>query len=357
MNLYSVSVLSGLLLSGALAVCAAEASSQSALKALPADKLAQASLAAGMSAPKLSKPKPYETEYPAYAGQGTDISSSYLSSWDSAEKPVTAEEAAQLGRYKILLVPGFLGNSASGDGQLVQVNLPGFKVDIGKMFSGQMKWMTDNGLQFEFVTIETEAAPMVNARTIASRVEASDRPVILIGHSKGGVDSLHALVKYPELAKKVAVFISVQSPFLGSPVADAVMASKSLNNLAKHILKSLGGTKASLVSLTTKYGVTYYERKKTDIARVLRTVKVVNFCSWKNEEPGRVDTVLEPLRDGMANVGLDNDGLVPVQSQILPGATYIKVEGWDHLGPVMDNSVLKLDQVRFLRAITSLALK
>ncbi|HOX23883.1 MAG TPA: hypothetical protein PLL10_10480, partial [Elusimicrobiales bacterium] len=64
----------------------------------------------------------------------------------------------------------------------------------------------------------------------------------------------------------------------------------------------------------------------------------------------------EPFRDGMAQAGLPNDGLVPVISQVLPGAEFVKVEGWDHLGPVMDNTILKRDQVRFLRAIVALVL-
>jgi len=41
---------------------------------------------------------------------------------------------------------------------------------------------------------------------------------------------------------------------------------------------------------------------------------------------------------------------------MLPGGSYVKVEGLDHLGPVMDNSVLKVDQVRFFRTMISLAL-
>ena len=40
-----------------------------------------------------------------------------------------------------------------------------------------------------------------NAFEIATKVEESSKPVILITHSKGGIDVLSAFVSFPEMTK------------------------------------------------------------------------------------------------------------------------------------------------------------
>ena len=57
-------------------------------------------------------------------------------------------------------------------------------------------------------------------------------------------------------------------------------------------------------------------------------------------------------RDYMLRRGMDNDGLVPVESAVLPGSDYIKLRGVDHMVPVMDvDAVLKFDRRRFTKTL------
>lgn len=52
----------------------------------------------------------------------------------------------------------------------------------------------------------------------------SGKRVMLLGHSKGGVDASAALSKYwPELKDKVAGLAFVQSPYGGTPVASDIL--------------------------------------------------------------------------------------------------------------------------------------
>jgi hypothetical protein len=82
--------------------------------------------------------------------------------------------------------------------------------------------------------------------------------VLLLGHSKGGVDSAAALSLYwPQLKDKVAGLVIAQSPYGGSPVAsdilregqlgDYVMLRKFMEILVSKVLKVL----TSIIAIIT----------------------------------------------------------------------------------------------------------
>ncbi|HOX22434.1 MAG TPA: hypothetical protein PLL10_03140, partial [Elusimicrobiales bacterium] len=164
--------------------------------------------------------KSLHADYPSYAGQGTDITAQYAKAWEQASSPADESELENLRRFKVLLVPGFLGNVSGNGTPLVHLNIPGMKVNT--MFADQQRWLAENGVETELVPVDTEASPAANAKVIAGAIRASQKRVILLARSKGGIDSLYALVRYPDLSGNVAAFISVETPYLGSPVADAV---------------------------------------------------------------------------------------------------------------------------------------
>jgi hypothetical protein len=146
--------------------------------------------------------------------------------------------------------------------------------------------------------------------------------------------------------------ITTQTPYFGSPIANAVLADPALRKFADRLLQALGGTLESLMSLETAQRAAYYREHAADIKELTAEVPYITFGSWKNDEPARIDTVLEPLRNAMLKTGLDNDGLVPVKSALLPGADHIAVEGLDHLVTVMgEGHILELDRGAFVRTL------
>jgi alpha-beta hydrolase superfamily lysophospholipase len=91
-----------------------------------------------------------------------------------------------------------------------------------------------------------------NAREIKEYIEeiywGARKRVLLLGHSKGGVDAAAALSLYwPQLKDKVAGLVLAQSPYGGSPVAsdilregqlgDYVMLRKLMEILVSKVLK------------------------------------------------------------------------------------------------------------------------
>jgi len=74
-----------------------------------------------------------------------------------------------------------------------------------------------------------------NAREIKEYIEelcwGSNKRVLLLGHSKGGIDVAAALSLYwPELKDKVAGLVLAQSPYGGSPIATDILREGQLGD-------------------------------------------------------------------------------------------------------------------------------
>jgi len=74
-----------------------------------------------------------------------------------------------------------------------------------------------------------------NAREIKEYIEelcwGSNKRVLLLGHSKGGIDAAAALSLYwPELKDKVAGLVLAQSPYGGSPIATDILREGQLGD-------------------------------------------------------------------------------------------------------------------------------
>ena len=78
------------------------------------------------------------------------------------------------------------------------------------------------------------------------------RRIVLIGHSKGGLDALAAVAKYKgELAPIVRGIVCLQSPIGGSPVAsDLVFGSSAVKMFIHAVYRIVGSDFESLRDLT-----------------------------------------------------------------------------------------------------------
>lgn len=83
--------------------------------------------------------------------------------------------------------------------------------------------------------IADQASVEKNARELKEYIEeiywGSNKRVMLLGHSKGGIDSAAALSLYwPDLKDKVAGLAFVQSPYGGSPIASDILRTGQLGD-------------------------------------------------------------------------------------------------------------------------------
>lgn len=112
--------------------------------------------------------------------------------------------------FVYLLIPGLFSNHS-----------PLYFVDTKKYFSKL-------GLTCHIARIHSEASVETNALELKNYIEelywGCGKRVLLLGHSKGGVDAAAAISKYwSDLKEKVAGLVVIQSPYGGSPIASDIL--------------------------------------------------------------------------------------------------------------------------------------
>ena len=243
-----------------------------------------------------------------------------------------AAHAEALRSFKVLLVPGYFADLD-----------PAY-------FADQLGWLAAIGVEREKVAVKSREGVVTNAPIVAAAIRNSAKRVILITHSKGSVDALEALRAEPSLRTKVAGWLSLQGAFLGSPIADMLLDPSRLDPLlATAILQLLGGTKQAAQGLTTQASLAYYSSHTAEINKVIQDVPMVAFASAVDTSAGDQTQFAIPLQI-MAGDGVRSDGLVPINSQILPGMNFVRVSGVDHIAPVMP-ALQPLDRVRMAKAL------
>jgi hypothetical protein len=269
----------------------------------------------------------------ARAAEAADLTRTYLNAYDD-KCAFGAAHAEALRRYQVLLVPGYLSDLNPAH------------------FADHMQWLASLGVAYQKVAIRSGHSAEINGTVIANAIRASTKPVILITHSKGAIDTLDALLSAPPLRSKVAGWIALQGPFFGSPVADKLLDGSLLNPIfATVILGFFGGTRESAQSLTTSASRAYYRAREAAIAQLLRDVPAVAFTSIIESAPGTAaNTALYIPHDLLARDGIRSDGLVPLDSAVLPGMDVVRVAGVDHIAPVT-SAQQPFDRVRMTQAL------
>jgi len=225
----------------------------------------------------------------------------------------------------------------------------------------QIETLRRAGIAVEIAATDSEESVAVNGPIILRQIAASDRPLCIISHSKGGLDALDALIRAdPETLEKVRCWVALQSPFAGSPTADLAQGNWLVRNAASELLPALGGSAQSLVDLTVAERRRYLGRHAAQIDRLLGRIQVLCYA-------GRVEDVA--LESFLAGIGariidwasarrLPSDGLVPVESAILPDSHYIVARGVDHAIVVTDRNPLAppFDRLLLIKLLLSLVL-
>ncbi|KAF3656386.1 putative sugar transport protein 14-like [Capsicum annuum] len=145
--------------------------------------------------------------------------------------------------------------------------VPGFFSNHGPLyFVSTKKFFSKMGLTCHIAKIHSEASVEQNAWELKQYIEelhwGSGKHVMLLGHSKGGVDAAAALSKYcHDLKDKVAGLAFLQSPYGGTPVAsdilrDGQIADKETRRIMEFLIcKLIKGDIRALEDLT-------YEKRK-----------------------------------------------------------------------------------------------
>ncbi|MBA0583185.1 hypothetical protein Gorai_014054 [Gossypium raimondii] len=182
---------------------------------------------------------------------------------------------------------------------MVYLLVPGLFSNHGPLYFVSTKTSFSKlGLTCHIAKIHSEASVEKNAKEIKDYIEeiywGSQKRVLLLGHSKGGVDAAAALsIYWSDLKDKVAGLAIAQSPYGGSPIASDILREGQLGdyvNIRKLmeilICKVIKGDMQALEDLT-------YKRRKEFLKKhhLPRELPVVSF----HTEAGITPAVLATL--------------------------------------------------------------
>jgi hypothetical protein len=255
--------------------------------------------------------------------------------------------ANRLRASHILFVPAVLSGIA----------LKASRLRLVEYLTHQVRQLRDEGFDASIADIDTGTTVARNGERLAQIIATRHQPTWIVTHSKGGLDTLQALVAHPETRRYVDGWIAFQAPFYGSPIADVASGTTQARRVSGAALKLLGADLEAIGDLATTRRGRYMDEHAVQIQQLTRDVPVMCVGTVSGASAAKPSLMPDwPTGRWMATHGLKNDGLVPLNSTILPGARFVTLQGYAH-GQVATNHLLsarKVDHVDLLKVLLSM---
>lgn len=207
----------------------------------------------------------------------------------------------------------------------------------------EVTWIDVDGL-----SSSTRNAAEIRA-AILSMADVPDRPIVLLGYSKGATDVLEASA-HPTVAARVAAVVSLGGAVNGSPLADR--ASETLLDALAHI-PGLGcepGDRGAVNSLRRSTRLAWLATRQPSPS--IRYYSLVSFVARD-----RVSSVLRSSYDDLSVIDPRNDSQLLFYDQLVPGSTllgYLNADHWAIALPIARDGALTellVDQNAFPREV------
>lgn len=160
------------------------------------------------------------------------------------------------------------------------------------------------GLDAIKISIDTDASVATNAQTVREAIlREAPRKVVLLGHSKGGVDVAAALAQFPELHEHVRAFVAMQTPYGGTYVAGTITSTTALRVIAEKLIQGI--LKGDMKCM---HDLTYESRASYLAAHPLDTERIPTLCFASTSSEGMMAPLSKYLQ---SKHGVRSDGMVP----------------------------------------------
>ncbi len=220
------------------------------------------------------------------------------------------------GDYLVLLVPG-LGWNCFEHWLDLSESVPRHLATLGY----ELRTIPVDGL-----SSTTNNASQIRDYIAALPPEDAQRPLILMGYSKGAPDILEAVVNYPdEVASRTSAVVSLAGSVWGSPLADDAEQSQAnmLTIVPGSQCEEEHGDNAAVTSLRTEVRRQWMENNP--LPSHIRYYSVVTY-----PEPERVSWALKKTYLLLGQQDDRNDTQVIILDQMIPGSTVTALVNADH---------------------------
>ena len=222
-------------------------------------------------------------------------------------------------RYRIAFVPGLFNECFE---------------DLARPFADVQADLEAGGFTVDYFAVAGRGSVAQNAARLAEHfagLPADDRPLIVFAYSKGLVDLLDFMVRYPDLARPIAAVVSVAGASNGSPLADRMHAIyRSLG--AKFPLPGCArGTGEEILDLRPDTRIAWWQEHGESL-----TVPI--FTLVAAPQPDRVSPATRATYNELAKIDSRNDGKLLWQDQIPPRSHllgYVNADHWSIAVPVL----------------------
>jgi hypothetical protein len=259
---------------------------------------------------RASRPRPVRPLTPRRSwkqrGEVRDVTARFTDHYRraAAGRPVLPPEARQL---VYLIVPGAMGHQ------------------VPRYMAQTQRHLESLGLEVHRSRIRTTAGVAENAATLRDevlRLSRGKRSVVLITHSKGGVDALAADAIHREIRPHLRARVLMQPPWGGTPLADMLDGT-----LSRSALRLVSGSPALIDDLKGAARASFSAAHRFSLA-VPTVTLATSHTGW---------SALTPIAALLRRRGAgDSDGVVPQRSQLVPGSHVVRLDRLDHWSAVLD---------------------
>lgn len=216
---------------------------------------------------------------------------------------------------RIILVKGYLGGWMRGH----------FK-SVKKHFEAQ-------DLQVEIAPVATGKSILFNVDKLKKYFDSLDRNLYLFCHSKGGVEVLYTLFKYPELHEKIKGIILVQTPHATSKVLESVFQRRHIVNIFTRIKEKLMFFSLNLMGASKGAKDLVSPGLDSYLLNYSFAFPILHFFTWSIKPTSWLDSYHTRLNE--IAPGVAHDGQFYAHEMIWPDLKNIMIGGIDHAQPVV----------------------
>ncbi|MEI8355934.1 MAG: hypothetical protein WCG31_07600 [Deltaproteobacteria bacterium] len=240
--------------------------------------------------------------------------------WKLSGEPAATGRPAPSGRsggaLRVVVVPGVMAECVA---------------DKSMAFGDARARLEELGYETDYIQTGGRQGSDHNADLIRDAVMRmpTGKRLIFVTHSKGAVDTMEALVKYPSIAERTAALLSVSGAVNGSPLAEAF--PEFLFKLAHQIPLSscLQGEGVEAVeSLRRNVRISWLSTHQ--LPKSIRYYSLAAFTSREN-----TSRILRPFYDILSKTEPLNDGMVICSDAIVPGSVLLGYPNADHFAVAM----------------------
>ncbi len=214
-------------------------------------------------------------------------------------------------RYRIAFVPGLFSECFDR---------------YARPFADVERDLRAEGFTVDYLTVSGRGTSAANAERLAARIAAigdDPRPLIVVGYSKGLVDTMELAVRHPAAARRIAAVVSVAGAANGSPLAARLQDVYREWGAAFPLPGCDAGNGDEILDLRRDVRMAWWQRYGTAM-----TLPV--FALVGAPDPEQVSPAMRASYRRLAQIDPRNDGKLLAYDQLVPGGFLLGYANADH---------------------------